>query len=141
MAANVELDTSLDSQFQVEITVASTSSTLRKRRMPEADLLLAEQYAQEDDQRLSQDLASHAESEVRSEQRRRESEPVTNRYVIVSNVVFVCDLGGNTILKVLVGCTVNTTWCRRSSIKDTSMWNREPSSESIRLRTCCPELG
>jgi len=57
MAANVELDTSLDSQFQVEITVASTSSTLRKRRMPEADLLLAEQYAQEDDQRLSQEIS------------------------------------------------------------------------------------
>mmetsp|Transcript_4578 Transcript_4578/g.11311 ORF Transcript_4578/g.11311 Transcript_4578/m.11311 type:complete len:116 (+) Transcript_4578:145-492(+) len=115
MAANVELDTSLDSQFQVEITVASTSSTLRKRRMPEADLLLAEQYAQEDDQRLSQEI----------------SLPMLSRRFVRNN-------GVASLNRSLI---VNTTWCRRSSIKDTSMWNREPSSESIRLRTCCPELG
>mmetsp|Transcript_16169 Transcript_16169/g.41523 ORF Transcript_16169/g.41523 Transcript_16169/m.41523 type:complete len:132 (+) Transcript_16169:219-614(+) len=79
MAASAELDTTSESQSTPEIIVASTPSTIRKKRRSETDILVAEQYAQEEDHRLSQTLSEIAENEDRSEERRREAERRLNR--------------------------------------------------------------
>jgi len=129
-----------ESQSTPEIIVASTPSTIRKKRRSETDILVAEQYAQEEDHRLSQTLSEIAENEDRSEERRREAERRLNRYDFINSGYLLTVTGGIMFLTGSFLLPASMTLYRDFLTRGSGMWSRKPYSEWTRLQTCCPRL-